>query len=259
MKTWMGIRRLGVVGGLIIAGLGCEGQTLEPTGEQKEQTAPAQNLAEVALADGSRLTFVEPQAGVLLAEAEGGPGSAAIALFQEYDRNALALYMAATNLAAPPALVEAQVRADGARTAATEKEDRPDATVELKPTVAGALSGDGELGTQRQPLSEADYISLHCPGTHNFLYCYTNVTSTWVITRNAEHVHACVNAVDGDLHRRLEYDSGSFSDWTTSRDTTVNQGTTICTMLQVGNNATYRFTVDQATGDVWHGSFYGNL
>ena len=100
---------------------------------------------------------------------------------------------------------------------------------------------------------------LHCLGDHNFLYCYTDVTGTWVVTRNAEHVHACVNAVDGDVHRRLEYDSGLFSGWTTSRDTTVSQGTTICTLLQVGNSATYRFTVDQATNNTWHGSFYGNL
>jgi hypothetical protein len=254
MKSRNRYSGLTVFGALITMGMGCQGPNPEDGGEESAQAQTS--LAEVTMADGSRLTFLEPQPGLLAANAEGGPDSAAIRLFKQHEGSALALYEAAANQAAPQALVEAQGRVDSARVASAGKQQEGTSIFELQP---GRAIAAGAVAAIRQPLSAADFQAADCPNTHNFLYCYTNVTGTWIVTRNAQHVHACVNAVVGSVNRKLEYDTGLFAGWTTYISATVNQGVTVCTRLEAGNQANYRFTVDQASGNTYHGSFYGNL
>jgi hypothetical protein len=184
------------------------------------------DLGDVTMEDGSRLTFFELPDGTRGVDAAGRPGSAALQLFEKNDGSVAALREAATH--------------------------RP------RPTPMSIRTSAG-VGVIRQALSASDFQALHCPNDHDFQYCMLDRTGTWEVTREASHVHACLDAVAGTVHRKLEYDSGAFADWKTSRSEDVLEGTTICTRLEVGNNATYRFTVDQAAGDSWHASFFGNL
>jgi hypothetical protein len=249
MNACTGIRRIGVIGGLMLLGPGCEQRALDAA-----ETAAGGQLGEVTMADGSRLTFLEPHPGLVVASAEGGRGSAAIALFQGHEGSIPELYQKAAGAQAPQPLLEAQTRLELARQAAAGVQSGADDGGELAPARAATV---GPVATIRQPLTAAEFSAGYCVTNHDFLYCYTNVTGTWIVTRRTGHVHTCVEAISGNIHRRLEYDTGAFAGWQTYVSATVSQGTMACTTLQEGNRANYRFTVDQATGDTWHGTMYG--
>lgn len=228
---------------LVLAG-GCaeEGSTQRDLAAQQAVA----NLAELELADGSRLTFSEPEPGVLMADAEGARSSLAITLFHQHEGSVAALFEAAAHQPPPAALLEAQARVD-ARASLQGGQEGEELTQRTEPSAVGSDKG-----------TAADFVVDHCPTDHEFLYCYQSVTGTWITTENAQHVHFCVEGVIGTVHRRLEYDSGAFSGWEISRDTFVTAGSTVCTRLEVGNSANYRVTVDQTSGDTYRGSFYGD-
>jgi hypothetical protein len=214
--------------------------------DESQQGMQGGHLAQVQMDDGSSLTFSEPEPGVLLTDAEGASASSAIELFKQHEGSIVSLFEAAANAPAPEALVQAQARAQAASPQAGGQEGE-----ELHEAVSPAA-------TAANKHTADEFEDAHCLTDHDFLYCYPSVTSTWISTERAQHVHFCVEAVIGGVHRVLEYDAGGLSSWQVSRDTIVSPGNEACTRLEVGNRANYRVTVDQAANSTYRGSFYGN-
>ncbi len=113
----------------------------------------------------------------------------------------------------------------------------------------------------RMDFSASDFQSSYCPGNHDFEYCYTNKSTGWTATRKADHVHGCVNAVEGNVIRKIEYYKEPFGPWTTLSSRTINEGHVDCVIAEEDNDRhQYRITIsDVESNNLYHVSYYGNL
>jgi hypothetical protein len=148
----------------LIAGIAFAGACGTETAAGDEPIA-SEPIADVALANGSVVSFFEPSPGEIVVEQEGPLGLAPVGLSQH---SAVDLYRSLAPGEVPPAaLIAAQARQDAARA-----ERGPARDAGGRAPIAGSAAAPGGPGPQ---LDNNLFVALYCGGSWDALWCRTDL------------------------------------------------------------------------------------